>query len=234
MKHFLSVSGLILMLLSGCAALPAHENNENVAAASDVQAASDVSVPQAASDVAAPNVQAASQVAKPETVTIADDVKVLPIGNHSASSTQNKDTAKNTTTTKKTPNNKEKNDKTEKNTSPAKLNVTLRNQPKVSDNKAGNKNAKTTSNNKNATTAKGKTAKAPVVTLPPPKPAKPVLTRRQILEQEVTRERAALKTAQTQLAAAKKSGNAKQIAKLNAAVRDRELNVRAIEAEIKR
>lgn len=214
MKHFLSVSGLMLMMLSGCAMLPENAAND------EVQAASDVAMAQTASEVSAPRVQAASDAVS----VLADDVKVLPIHTSDKQDTLAKNN-KAEKTEKDKANSSNKTTLNDKN-APAKLNVTLRNQPKT------NSNANKTSN-KNT---KGKVVKMPatVVKLPPPKPAKPVLTRRQILEQEISRERAALKSAQAQLAAAKKSGNAKQIAKLNAAVRDRELNVKAIEAEMKR
>lgn len=119
-------------------------------------------------------------------------------------------------------NSSDKNDKTH---TQIPLNITLRNPPKPEINKK-NKSLK-------ASKAKAKVVGLPktVVKLPPPKPA---LTRRQVLAQEIARERVALQATKKQLAAAKKSGNAKNIAKLNAAIKDRELNIRAIESEIKR
>ncbi|QMT31792.1 hypothetical protein [Alysiella filiformis] len=221
MKHFLSVSGLMLMMLSACATLPENAVQDDVQAASQVN--HDVAS-QAASEVSPPSVQAASDVPTVAENGENDDVKVLPI----APSTPAPNVANDKIPThNKNPNEKTPNDK---NTSPTKVNITLRNQPKTGDNK-DKPTAKLPNKN-----PKGKTPKMPavVVQLPPPKPAKPVLTRRQVLEQEIARERAALKSAQSQLAAAQKSGNAKQIAKLNAAVRDRELNIRAIETEMKR
>lgn len=215
MKHFLSVSGLMLMMLSACATLPENAVQDEVQAASQVN--HDVAS-QAASEVSPPSVQAASDVPTVAENGENDDVKVLPI----APPTPAQNVANDKTPTEKKPN--------DKNTSPTKVNITLRNQAKTGDNK-DKPTAKLPNKN-----PKGKTPKMPtvVVQLPPPKPAKPVLTRRQVLEQEIARERAALKSAQKQLAAAQKSGNAKQIAKLNAAVRDRELNIRAIESEMKR
>ena len=101
---------------------------------------------------------------------------------------------------------------------PPKVNVQLRQQQADKDKKKPKKTPE---------------AKKPaVVKMPAPKPAAPVLTRRQVLEREINRERAALRSAQTQLNAAKRSGNAKQINKWSNAVKDRELNIKAIEREI--
>lgn len=76
---------------------------------------------------------------------------------------------------------------------------------------------------------------APVVSLPQPTlQPKPVLTRKQVLEEEIAREKAALKSAQTQLNIARKRGNNAHIQKLNAIIRDRELNVQAISRELSR
>ncbi len=77
------------------------------------------------------------------------------------------------------------------------------------------------------------TPSMPVVALPTPTP-KPVLTRKQVLEEEIAREKAALKSAQTQLMIAKKRGNAAQIQKLTTMIKDRELNVQAISRELSR
>lgn len=114
---------------------------------------------------------------------------------------------------------------------PPKVNVQLRKQPPEKAEKAAK--------NKKTAPAKSKTADtvkkpAAVVSLPSAKPAAPALTRRQILEREVRRERSALQTAKAQLAAAQKKGNAKQIAKLQSLVKDRELNIQAIEREMVR
>ena len=85
---------------------------------------------------------------------------------------------------------------------------------------------------KNDKTDKNKTP-APVVTLPTAQP-KPVLTRKQVLEHEIEREKAALKSAQTQLKIAQKRGNTAQATKLLDVIRDRQLNVQAISRELSR
>lgn len=82
--------------------------------------------------------------------------------------------------------------------------------------------------------AKSPVAPASVVKMPPAKAVKPVLTRRQILEREIGRERVALKAAQSQLNAAKKQGDSKKVNRLSNIIRDRELNIKAIEKEILR
>lgn len=80
-----------------------------------------------------------------------------------------------------------------------------------------------------------KTGNAPVVSLPQPvAQPKPVLTRRQVLDEEIAREKAALKSAKSQLAIALKRGNAAAVARLNTMIRDRELNVQALQREINR
>ncbi len=66
----------------------------------------------------------------------------------------------------------------------------------------------------------------------PPKPA--MLTRRQILQQEIDREQAALRNAKTQLALAQKSNNATAIARFSAQVKDRQLNLDALQEEMRR
>lgn len=90
-----------------------------------------------------------------------------------------------------------------------------------------------TNNNTNTSKPKTPSTTAPVVALPTPTP-KPVLTRKQVLEEEIAREKAALKSAKTQLSIARKRGNAAQIQKLNAMIKDRELNVQAISRELSR
>lgn len=87
---------------------------------------------------------------------------------------------------------------------------------------------------------KEKSVKAPktppaIVNLPMPTvQPKPVLTRKQVLEQEIEREKAALKSAQSQLKIAQKRGHAAQAAKLIGIIKDRQLNVQAISREIAR
>ena len=82
--------------------------------------------------------------------------------------------------------------------------------------------------------AKSSPQPAPSVKMPPAKtaPSAPVLTRRQVLEREINRERAALKAAQSQLNAARKKGNASQINRLSSIIKDRELNIKAISKEM--
>lgn len=211
MKYSLNMV-VVAMILSACTAL----NNGNLEAvsASEVVAASNVvAVRESASDVVAPTVPH-TQAAQ----SAGNDVTVLPI-------TSPKIASDNTAP---------KNDK-DKNDANVKVNVTLRNPPKTEINKK-NKIPKTPTPATKTKNASSKTTNLPkaMAKLPPPPPPKPVLTRRQVLEQEIARERAALQVAKNQLAQAKKSGNAKTIAKLNAAVQDRELNVRAIENEMKR
>ncbi len=101
--------------------------------------------------------------------------------------------------------------RTEVSSKPASLDVKLRNQPRKS---AGSNNQR-----------------APVIT-PPPQPAKPQLSRKQILQREIANEQAALVRAQALLAKAKKAGSNTQA--LEQTVRDRQANVRAIQGELNR
>lgn len=108
---------------------------------------------------------------------------------------------------------------------PVKVNIQLRKQPPekpVKNNKKPAKTKKTDSVKKPAA----------VVKMPPAKVEKPALTRRQVLDNEIRRERNALRAAQNQLEQAKKKGNAKQVGKLQGVIKDRELNIKAIEKEI--
>lgn len=94
---------------------------------------------------------------------------------------------------------------------------------------------KTDKNNKKTTSNIATTTTAPVVSLPTiTAQPKPVLTRKQVLEEEIAREKAALKSAQMQLTLARKRSNQAQIRKLQAIIRDRELNVQAISRELSR
>lgn len=70
------------------------------------------------------------------------------------------------------------------------------------------------------------------VVAPPPK--RPVLTRRQVLQKEIDREKSALRTTRTQLTAAQKSGNATAITRLNRLIYDRQQNLSALEAEMRK
>lgn len=71
---------------------------------------------------------------------------------------------------------------------------------------------------------------SPVIVLPP----KPTLTRRQILQQEIDRERAALKTAESRLNSARGRNDLAAAQKYAAQVSDRRQNLIALEAEFRR
>lgn len=73
----------------------------------------------------------------------------------------------------------------------------------------------------------------PIVAMPQLLP-KPVLTRREVLQLEIDREKAALKSAKAQMTIALKRGNTKLVSKLATMIRDRELNVQAISRELTR
>lgn len=105
--------------------------------------------------------------------------------------------------------------RTEASDKPASLDVKLRNQPRKTT------TVRTPINNR----------RAPVIT-PPPQPAKPQLSRKQILQREIANEQAALIRAQAQLAKAKKAGGNTRA--LEQTVRDRQANVRAIQGELSR
>lgn len=74
---------------------------------------------------------------------------------------------------------------------------------------------------------------APIVAVPAVKP-KPQLTRKQILQNEIRNERAALARAKAQLNVARKKGDSAKINHLTQNVRDREANIRAIQGAISR
>lgn len=80
---------------------------------------------------------------------------------------------------------------------------------------------------------KAKIIHAPVISAPAAK-QKPQLTRKQILQNEIRNEQAALARAKVQLNVARKKGDQAKISRLNQAVRDREANIRAIQGEMKR
>ncbi|STZ77118.1 hypothetical protein [Bergeriella denitrificans] len=109
------------------------------------------------------------------------------------------------------------------------IDVKLRN-GKSSTSAAGLKSAKERAA---ALNKKSKITPAPIIAAPAPKP-KPQLTRKQILQNEIRNEQAALARAKAQLNVAKKKGDQAKISRLNQAVRDREANIRAIQGEIKR
>ncbi|MCP1771468.1 hypothetical protein J2T38_000265 [Neisseria perflava] len=80
---------------------------------------------------------------------------------------------------------------------------------------------------------KAKIIPAPVIAAPTAKP-KPQLTRKQILQNEIRNEQAALARARAQLNVAKKKGDQAKIGRLTQAVKDREANIRAIQGEMSR
>lgn len=65
-------------------------------------------------------------------------------------------------------------------------------------------------------------------------PSVPVLSRRDVLNQEIEREQTALKVAKMQLATAQKRNDSANIIKLNNVVRDRVANVQALQRELSR
>ncbi|MDO5639546.1 MAG: hypothetical protein Q4G28_06715 [Neisseria sp.] len=99
------------------------------------------------------------------------------------------------------------------------LNVKLRNQTK--------------NTGKAATRSKGSAARAPAPIIAPPA-AKPQLTRKQILQNEVRNEQTALVRAKAQLNVARKKGDKSKVTRLEQTVRDREANIRAIQSEMGR
>lgn len=72
---------------------------------------------------------------------------------------------------------------------------------------------------------------APIVAVPV---RPPQLTRRQVLQQELSREQSALMRAQNELAAARQRNDTAAIRRLDAQVRDRQLNVQALQQEMRR
>lgn len=73
---------------------------------------------------------------------------------------------------------------------------------------------------------------APVVAAPTTRP--PQLTRRQLLQQELSREKTALARAQSSLNAARSKNDHAQVRHFDAQVRDRQLNIQALEQEMRR
>lgn len=80
---------------------------------------------------------------------------------------------------------------------------------------------------------RAKIISAPVISAPNAKP-KQQLSRKQILQNEVRNEQAALARAKVQLNVARKKSDQAKISRLSQVVRDREANIRAIQAEINR
>lgn len=74
---------------------------------------------------------------------------------------------------------------------------------------------------------------APVIAAPAAK-AKPQLTRKQILQNEIRNEQAALARVKVQLNVARKKGDAAKVSRLSQALSDREANIRAIQGEMNR
>ena len=95
------------------------------------------------------------------------------------------------------------------------VNVKLRNQPKS---KAKSRNT---------------APRTPAPVIAPPK-AKPQMTRKQILQNEVRNEQTALVRAKAQLNVARKKGDKAKVSRLEQTVRDREANIRAIQSEMGR
>lgn len=245
-----------LLISLGACAMTTEENAPSVAA-SDTQTPTQPQT-QTASDVAVAQVASASEPQqnppekKPSSAILAEDVTVLPKKNdwvlaNAKNAPQNTSTPnaeavdkmkidKSDKSDKKNQQHQQqqkdktqlsdKADKADKN-SPPKLNVTLRKQAEMAD-KA----------DKNSPKNKGKkkiVIPAPkVVVLPKAAPPKPVLTRRQILENEIKREQTALKSAQNQLAQAQKAGNQNAIKRLNHTIHDREQNIQSLKKELVR
>ncbi len=65
-------------------------------------------------------------------------------------------------------------------------------------------------------------------------PAKPVLSRRQALEQEIRREKTALKSAEAALSAARSKGDSSAAQRFTLQINDRRLNIAAMESELRR
>ncbi len=100
-------------------------------------------------------------------------------------------------------------------------------EPKVEVHLRKGQTAAKTSTAKRGGTARAPVRPAPVVAAPAPKPQ---LSRRQILQREISNERAALNSAKARLDTAKKSGG--NTASLQQTVRDREANLRALQREL--
>lgn len=101
--------------------------------------------------------------------------------------------------------------------------------PRETKNPNAGKVGNTTVRHQPKTHTHSQTAKAVAM---PPKTVP--LTRRQVLQNEINREKAALRTAQMQLNAAQKAGNSKSVTRLTALVNDRQQNLLALEAEMRK
>lgn len=240
-----------LLISLGACAMTTEENAPSVAA-SDTQTPTQPQT-QTASDVAVAQVTSASEPQqnppekKPSSAILAEDVTVLPKKNdwvlaNAKNAPQNTSTPnaeavdkmkidKSDKSDKKNQQQQQKDktqlsDKADKNL-PPKLNVTLRKQAEMAD-KADKNSPKNKSKKKIVIPA------PKVVVLPKAAPPKPVLTRRQILENEIKREQTALKSAQNQLAQAQKSGNQNAIKRLNHTIHDREQNIQSLKKELVR
>lgn len=77
-------------------------------------------------------------------------------------------------------------------------------------------------------------ASRPTISVVYQAPSVPVLSRRDVLNQEIEREQTALKVAKMQLATAQKRNDSANIIKLNNVVRDRVANVQALQRELSR
>lgn len=243
-----------LLISLGACAMTTEENAPSLSDSdTQTQTASDVVSVATASQVAsASEPQPNPPEKKPSSAILAEDVTVLPKKNDLVLANA-KTEPKNTSTPsveavdkadksdkknqqqqqQKDKSNKKENkekselsDKADKN-SPPKLNVTLRKQAEMAD-KADKNNSKNKGKKKIVIPA------PKVVVLPKAAPPKPVLTRRQILENEIKREQTALKSAQNQLAQAQKSGNQNAIKRLNHTIHDREQNIQSLKKELVR
>ncbi|WP_165010992.1 hypothetical protein [Neisseria yangbaofengii] len=111
------------------------------------------------------------------------------------------------------------------------MNIKLRNGNDTSGRKTGAGDLKSAQARAAELNRKAKIIHVPVIAAPV---AKPQLTRKQILQNEIRNEQAALARAKVQLNVARKKGDQAKISRLNQAVRDREANIRAIQGEMKR
>lgn len=114
-----------------------------------------------------------------------------------------------------------------------KMNVKLRNGGSTVGSKTSVSDLKSAQARAAELNRKAKIIPAPVIHAPAVKP-KPQLTRKQILQNEVRNEQAALARAKAQLNVARKKGDPAKISRLSQAVRDREANIRAIQGEMNR
>lgn len=106
------------------------------------------------------------------------------------------------------------------------MNIKLRNGTQAGDLKSAKARA-------DALNRKAKIIPAPVISAPGQK-SKTQLTRKQILQNEIRNEQSALTRMKVQLNVARKKGDQAKVNRLTQAVRDREANILAIQAEMNR